>query len=28
VVKNQPQVRMLIFKHPNLPSHARAGTDS
>ncbi|MGZ6078328.1 MAG: hypothetical protein ACXWK6_11025 [Myxococcaceae bacterium] len=27
VVRNQPQVRMLIFKHPNLPSHARAEPD-
>ena len=25
VVRNQPQVRMLILRHPNLPSHARAG---
>jgi hypothetical protein len=28
VVKNQPQVRMLILRHPNLPAHARAGTES
>ena len=27
VVRNQPQVRMLIFKHPNLPSHARSEAD-
>jgi aspartokinase/homoserine dehydrogenase 1 len=27
VVRNQPQVRMLILKHPNLPSHARAGSE-
>jgi hypothetical protein len=25
VVKNQPQVKMLILRHPNLPSHARDG---
>jgi hypothetical protein len=23
VVKNQPQVRMLLLRHPNLPAHAR-----
>ena len=27
VVRNQPQVRMLIMKHPNLPSHARAESE-
>ena len=27
VVRNQPQVRMLLLRHPNLPSHARAGSD-
>jgi len=26
-VRNQPQVRMLIMKHPNLPSHARAESE-
>ena len=25
VVRNQPQVRMLLLRHPNLPSHARDG---
>jgi len=25
VVRNQPQVRMLLLRHPNMPSHARAG---
>ena len=27
VVKNQPQVKMLLLRHPNLPAHARAGTE-
>ena len=27
VVKNQPQVRMLLLRHPNLPAHARAGSE-
>ncbi len=27
VVRNQPQVRMLILRHPNLPSHARTGQE-
>jgi hypothetical protein len=26
VVKNQPQVKMLLLRHPNLPSHARDGS--
>ncbi|HTS80582.1 MAG TPA: hypothetical protein VMH40_08285 [Myxococcaceae bacterium] len=25
VVRNQPQVKMLLLRHPNLPSHARDG---
>jgi hypothetical protein len=28
VVRNQPQVKMLLLRHPNLPAHARAGTES
>jgi len=27
VVRNQPQVRMLILRHPNLPAHARAESE-
>ena len=27
VVRNQPQVRMLLLRHPNLPSHARAESE-
>ena len=28
VVRNQPQVKMLLLRHPNLPAHARAaGTE-
>ena len=27
VVRNQPQVKMLLLRHPNLPSHARAESE-